>query len=317
MLPMPYIPPSASFLTGLSVLIAALTVFGIVNDRRRLEIIRERVRGKQAALAGLTGEDVKAVLKRVAVTLMSLVGARFGGSSDETETKRMALIRAGFRSESAPMVFWGVKAALAVMLFATFLALHRIFFDAVPMRFGILGSIALALIGLYAPEFWLKYMVGKRAKASLNGLPDALDLLVVSVESGMGLDQAIYRVGVEMEHDNKVIAEEFKSINLELRAGKSRADCLRNLALRMGLEDVDSLVTLLIQSDTFGTSVAQTLRVYSDTLRTKRFQKAEEIAAKLPVKLMLPLILLIFPALFVVIGGPSAIALLGVISGMK
>ncbi len=134
-----------------------------------------------------------------------------------------------------------------------------------------------------------------------------LDLLVVCVETGMGLDSAIYRVAQEIRLSHKMLGDELNVLNLEIRAGNSREKALRNLSDRIDVEDVSSLVTLLIQTSKFGTSVAQSLRVYSDTFRTKRYQKAEEIAAKLPVKLMLPLILFIFPSLFVVILGPAAI----------
>ena len=141
----------------------------------------------------------------------------------------------------------------------------------------------------------------------LEGIPDALDLLVVCVEAGMGLDAAINRVAEEIKLTNRILSDELKFLNLELRAGKSRQAALRNLAMRTDLEDVNSLVTLLIQTDKFGTSVAKALRVYSDTFRTKRYQKAEELAAKLPVKLVVPLIVFIFPSLFVTILGPAAI----------
>lgn len=144
----------------------------------------------------------------------------------------------------------------------------------------------------------------------LKGFPDALDLMVVCVEAGMALDSAVSRVGEEMRLSNKALSEEFKQVSLELRAGMPRRDALRNLAVRTDLEDVNSLVGLLIQTDKFGTSVAQALRVYSDTMRTKRAQRAEEMAAKMPVKLMIPLILFIFPSILVTIIGPAAIKIL-------
>ena len=140
-----------------------------------------------------------------------------------------------------------------------------------------------------------------------KGLPDALDLLVVCVEAGMGLDQAINRVAEEIKLTNDVLSDEFKLFNLEMRAGKPRQEAMKDLALRIDLEDMNNLVNLLIQTDRFGTSIAQALTVYSDTFRTKRFMHAEEVAAKLPVKLVLPLILFIFPSLFVAIAGPAAI----------
>jgi len=168
-----------------------------------------------------------------------------------------------------------------------------------------LVAIFLALIGFYAPNLWLRVKVDTRKEKILLGLPDALDLMVVCAEAGVGLDSAIYRVGEEMKINNKALSEEFKLLNLELRAGKLRRDALKNLALRTDLDDVRSLVTLLVQTERFGTSIAQALRVHSDSMRTKRFQRAEEIAAKLPVKLLFPLIFFIFPSLFVAILGPA------------
>ena len=141
----------------------------------------------------------------------------------------------------------------------------------------------------------------------LKALPDALDLLVICVEAGMGLDEGINRVANEIKLTSADLSEEFRFLNLELRAGKNRESALKNLALRTDIEEMRNLVTLLIQADKFGTSVATTLRVYSDTFRTQRMQKAEELAAKIPVKLVFPLILFIFPSLFVAILGPAVI----------
>lgn len=141
----------------------------------------------------------------------------------------------------------------------------------------------------------------------MEGFPDALDLLVVCVESGMGLDAAIDRVGEEMKLSNAPLSEELRLYNMEMRVGKSRVDALKSLAGRTDLEDMKSLVTLLIQTDKFGTSMAQALRIHSDTMRGQRHQRAEEKAAKLPVKLLIPLVFCIFPALFVVILGPAII----------
>lgn len=166
-------------------------------------------------------------------------------------------------------------------------------------------SILLALIGFYLPNFWLRRKVDRRKEKILRGLPDALDLMVVCAEAGVGLDAAIQRVGEEMKLANRPLSEEFRLLNLELRAGKQRRDALKNLALRTDLDDVRSLVTLLVQTERFGTSIAQALRVHSDSMRTKRFQRVEEVAAKLPVKLLFPLIFFIFPSLFVVILGPA------------
>jgi tight adherence protein C len=156
-------------------------------------------------------------------------------------------------------------------------------------------------------------MAKKRQHKIQLGLADALDLMVVSVEAGLGLDQAILRVGDELQFAHPDLANELRLVNIELRAGKARTDALRNLADRTGLDDLVSLTTMLIQTDKFGTSVAQSLRVFSETLRTKRRQRAEEAAAKTGVKMVFPLVFCIFPAIWVVAIGPAAIKFVQVI----
>jgi tight adherence protein C len=146
-----------------------------------------------------------------------------------------------------------------------------------------------------------------------NGLPDALDLLVVSVEAGLGLDQALQRVGQELAFAHPELCEELRLVNLELRAGKARSEALHNLGTRTGLDDVISLVAMLVQTDKFGTSVAQSLRVHSETARTKRRQRAEEAAAKTGVKMVFPLVLCIFPAIWIVTIGPAALKFIEVL----
>ena len=167
----------------------------------------------------------------------------------------------------------------------------------------VLGS----LLAFYLPDIWLKQKTDKRKERLLKGLPDALDLLVICVEAGMGLDSAIKRVGDELNLSYPDLSGELHLLNLEMRAGKQRRDALQNFAMRTALSETKSFVTLLIQTDKFGTSVAMALKVFSDSFRTQRFQRAEEKAAKLPVSILIPLILFIFPALFVVILGPAAI----------
>jgi tight adherence protein C len=174
-------------------------------------------------------------------------------------------------------------------------------------------SIMLALTGYYLPNLWIKMKKAWRQDKIIEGFPDALDLMVICVEAGMGMDAVISRVGEEMKLRNKVVSEEFRLLSLELRAGKPRREALKNLGIRTGLDDVASLMTLLIQTDKFGTSVAQALRVHSDSMRTKRQQRAEEIAAKLPVKLVFPLIIFMLPALLVTIVGPAVIKMIRVL----
>jgi tight adherence protein C len=228
-------------------------------------------------------------------------------SEQELSHLRKTFLKAGYRGEKAQIIFFGMKGLLAILLAVIFFLIKMFFLKTMTSLNLTLFLLILALIGFYLPNLWLRMRIARRKEQILKGFPDALDLMVVCVEAGTGLDAAIVRVGEEMKLSNKVLSEEFKLLSFELRAGKPRKDALRNLSLRADLEDVNSLITLLIQTDKFGTSVAQALRVYSDAMRTKRFQRAEEIAAKLPVKLIFPLVIFIFPALFVAVVGPAAI----------
>ncbi len=228
-------------------------------------------------------------------------------SEEELSHLRKTFLKAGYRRESAPIIFFGMKGLLAIVLALIFFFIKTFFLKTMTSLNLTFFSLILALIGFYLPNLWLRMRIDRRKEQIIKGFPDALDLMVVCVEAGTGLDAAINRVGEEMKLSNKVLSEEFKLLSLELRAGKSRRDALRNLALRTDVEDVNSLMTLLIQTEKFGTSIAQALRVHSDSMRTKRYQKAEEIAAKLPVKLVFPLVVFIFPALFVAVVGPAAI----------
>ena len=212
-------------------------------------------------------------------------------------------------SEKATAIFFGIKALLAILFVAAFFILKFYFFKTMKPIHFMFFSILAVIIGLYLPNLWLRIRTAGRKEKIQEGLPDALDLMVVCVEAGTGLDAAINRVGEEMKLTNKPLSEEFRLLNLELRAGKQRHDAIRSLALRTDLEDVSSLATLLVQTEKFGTSIAQALRVHADSMRTKRFQKAEEIAQKMPIKLIFPLIFLIFPAMMVVVVGPAIITI--------
>jgi tight adherence protein C len=218
-------------------------------------------------------------------------------------------LRAGIRHESALSIFWGSKIFLSVFTTATFIVLRLLVFKLTSYQMTVIIAVFAALIGYYLPNLWLRQKTDKRRENILNALPDALDLLVVCVEAGMGLDSAINRVAKDSQDGSPELSDELHFMTLELRAGKSRRDALRNLALRINLDEVKSLVTLLIETEKFGTSMAEALRVYSDSYRIQRQQRAEEVAAKLPVKLLIPLGLFIFPALFVVILGPAFISI--------
>jgi tight adherence protein C len=252
-----------------------------------------------------TGSPMKNLFLKTSIWAGGLTRPKENGS--EASALRSLFLKAGIRHPSAAAVFWGAKVLFAVALpFLSFFV--QAFAESGFLRFQVLLIMGvLALLGFYLPDFYLMLRIRLRKEKIVKGFPDALDLLVVCVEAGMGLDAAINRVAEEIQLSSQVISDEFKILNLELRAGKSRIDALRNLGIRTDVEDVRSFATLLIQTDRFGTSVAQALRVHSDSMRTRRYQKAEELAAKLPVKMMFPLIFFIFPAIFVIVVGPAAI----------
>jgi tight adherence protein C len=228
-------------------------------------------------------------------------------SEEDLGHRRRKLLMAGYRRPRHLIVFYGAKVMLAVLI-PSCVILTQILFQYFKNPAVMGGMIVLcALVGFYMPDFFVHLTILRRQEKIRMGFPDALDLLVVCVEAGMGLDQSIKRIADEMKLSNIVISDEFGLMNLETRAGRSRQEAMHNLAARTGVAEVRSLVTLLIQTEKFGTSIAQALRVHSDAMRTKRRQKAEEMAIKLPVKMLFPLILFIFPALFVVIVGPAAI----------
>jgi len=212
------------------------------------------------------------------------------------------MVRAGYRRPEAVRAFQGVK------LLLVFGAVSFVYFSGLHAQNALYLPIA-ALLGYQIPDFWLSHKVSRRQHRIQLGLPDALDLLVVCVEAGLGLDQSLMRVSEELRIAHRDLSDELQIVNLEMRVGKGRTDALRELALRTGVEDIKALVAMLIQTERFGTSIAQSLRVHSDHLRTQRRQRAEEQAAKTPVKMVPVLVFFIFPALFVVILGPAVISL--------
>jgi tight adherence protein C len=227
-------------------------------------------------------------------------------SPNEMGKLQRRLVAAGFRSREALLVFFGVRILVAV---AVFLVLASGFVPKATLAMALVGTG----VGYMAPVLVLARMAKKRQHRMRLGLADALDLLVVSVEAGLGLDQAIQRVAQELAFAHPDLCDELRLINLELRAGKPRAEALHNLAERTGVDDISSLVVMLVQTDKFGTSVAQSLRVHSETVRTKRRQRAEEAAAKTGVKMVFPLVICIFPAIWIVTIGPAAIKFIQVL----
>jgi tight adherence protein C len=222
-------------------------------------------------------------------------------SPDEVSRTRAWLIQAGRRDTRHLSLYVGSRVLLASVGLVLVLAIGV----TSPMLL-----VSIPALGFFLPRFALKRMIANRQRRITLGLPDALDLTVICVEAGLALDQALMRVGEDLRHAHPELSDEFYLVNLEMRAGKPRAEALRNLAARTGVPDLRALVATLIQTDRFGTSVAQALRVHSDSLRTERRQRAEEQAAKTTIKMVIPLVLFILPSIMFVSLGPAVIQLI-------
>jgi tight adherence protein C len=246
---------------------------------------------------------------RRARALLEQLGRAAPTPAAEASRLRQRLVWAGYRDREAFAVFAGLRAAIAVGCFA-------LLATPVLVRPNLGLALVAGALGWLVPGVALARRAARRQHRIRRALPDALDLLVVSVEAGLGLDQAIQRVSEELALVHPALADELRLITLEMRAGTARADALHNLAARTGVDDVASLVAMLVQTDKFGTSVAQSLRIHSGTLRTKRRQRAEEAAAKTGAKMVFPLVLCIFPAVWVVTIGPAAIKFIQILFPM-
>lgn len=234
--------------------------------------------------------------------LVSWVGAFVPASPKDLPRLKRQLVRAGFRSPSAALIFNGMRGVSTAVFTLGGLGLglkNHTAGEALLLTVG-----AAAVVGYIAPMRYLRLRIGRRQHAIEKGLPNALDLMVVCVESGLGLDQTTVQVAKELQFAYPQICEEFAVMNLEMRAGKRRTEALRNLAERTGVEELKKLVAVLIQTDRFGTSIAQSLRGHSEYMRVMARQRAEEQAAKLAVKLVFPIFFCILPSLFVVTVGP-------------
>jgi len=225
----------------------------------------------------------------------------------ENSPIRVRFLHAGYRGDGPVMLYFGAKTLLALLL-PVLVYSYVLVGDANYSMSGMLAQLlAACALGYYLPNLVLSRLVFLRQREIFENFPDCADLLMVCVEAGLGLDAALVKVTEEMRLKSEALAEELHLLNLELRAGSSRDKALRNFAQRTGVEEITSFATMLIQADRFGTSIGDSLRVFSDMLRTKRRMRAEEMAAKIPLKLLFPMVLCIFPALLLVLLGPAFI----------
>ena len=283
-----------------------LNVFAGDTDRtsERLEELRNPQRRREQLKSSKKQDAVSKMLEKAAPVLSAPLQPK---TESENSKLRQKLSQAGFRGDTAAGTFLGLK--FAGLMFGLFVGGGGTMLAMGATRNTLIYTVFIAAFFFYLPDLVLWFLGRKRMQNIFLSLPDALDLLVVCVEAGLGLDQAMRKVTEEMRRTARVISEEFGLCNFHLQMGKARNDVLRDLGERTGVDDLRSLAAILIQADKFGSSVAQALRVQSDSMRTRRRQMAEEKAAKTAVKLIFPLVIFIFPGIFVVLVGPAAITM--------
>jgi tight adherence protein C len=254
----------------------------------------------------------QAVSNRVSAILQSMSNLALPASGWQDDQTRLKFLRAGLRQEKAGVIYLSIKTLLSTLppIFAAIAwSLGLVWFD---LSWLAIGTLVISAIGYYGPDLYLKQRAAARQNEMRNVLPDLIDLLVICTEAGLALDQSISRVARQIQQNSMALAEEFYLVTLEVRAGAERTTAFRNLALRTNFKELDSLVATLIQADRFGTSISEALRIQSEISRTQRMQRAEEIAAKIPTKMLIPLVSMIFPALMIVLMGPAVLQIMTV-----
>ncbi len=244
--------------------------------------------------------------KKWLVRVVQQIGEAVPVSPQDVGMSRRYLIAAGYRSDTAVKVYYGLKIVLAVALFFAALFLRAYIDNSIGRIIIVIAGVAA---GFFGPNLFVERMVSKRQEAIRFSLPDALDMMIVCMEAGLGLDQAMSAVSRELQTTHKEISEEFSLVTLEMRAGKRRMEALKNLADRAGEPELRKLVATMIQADRFGTGVAEALRTHSEFMRVKRRQEAEERAAKIGVKLVFPIFFFILPSMLIVAAGPGLLML--------
>lgn len=296
-----------SLLVFMMVLLGSMGVYLILGSRATMNVIKRRAEG-QIGIAASDNESLGLTFKDKLHSLLVRLGeANKPSNESEVSAIREMLVTAGYRHAQAPILFMGAKLLSGILALGLAVVFPSNLLGFPSMTVQLVIYVGAASAGYFLPMLWLRHAISQRKEKIQDGFPDALDLMVVCVEAGLGLDAAISRVSGEIRLAHRELAEEFNLVSLELRTGLSRAEALKNLSRRVDLEEVSSLVALLVQTDKFGTSIGQSLRVHSDSMRVNRQLRAEELAAKLPVKMLFPLVFFIFPSLFVIVVGPAAV----------
>lgn len=304
-----YLQAMVPLLVFAGIVLGIFSILSMISQRNSRAQERLARLSRPASLAEIEEPKQKAErFQGLVETAKALSGPLMPQTELERSALKLRLANAGFRSDTAALIYSGIRLATLLVFFALGML---VFVPKGGFNLGTLKWVAIVTgIGFYLPTLVLWYLRKKRQEAIFLTLPDALDLLVVCVESGLGLDAAMRKVCEEMSEHAKVICEELSLANFQLQMGRPRREVLHDLGVRTGVDDVRSLAAILIQADRFGSSIAQALRVQSDSMRTRRKQIAEEKAAKTAVQLIFPLVLFIFPGIFVVLVGPAAISIM-------
>ncbi len=303
----------AILLSGAAVASVGLAAGGWMADNTFKKRLSGIVRHGWAPTDG-TSPERRASARKVDTVIDILSRLSLPEEGWQSSSVHLKFLQAGILDKRAPRYYFAVKTLLS-LVFPAVLALSSHFvLPGIPFARAMALVLFTAAAGYYLPELLLRLITRKRIERMRDSLPDMIDLMVICTESGMGIDAAIARISCEMARANPELAKEFYLSALEMRAGATRIEALRNLALRSHLEELQDLVSMLVQADKFGTGLAESLRVQSDMMRSRRAQRAEELAAKIPVKMLLPLVLFIFPTLLAVLLGPAVIQMIKALS---
>lgn len=280
---------------------------------RRGNPIIERLKPAEKSREETTTASVEVPVENLAERVAKPINKLAPPSVTEAQKLQKQLLMAGYFSHNAPSIYRAIQ--LTSMFGLPGLAALICFLLAQPIGRVMIGGTVAFIIGFFLPRFVLKHLIKRRQERLRWGLADALDLMVVSMEAGLGMNAALMRVSEELKEAHPEISSEFEMVNLEIRVGRDRLEALRNLSERTGVDDLRGFVAMLIQADRFGTSIGRAVRIYSEALRTKRRQRAEQAAQKAAVKLLFPLTCFLFPTLFIIILGPAAISIMDAFGG--